>query len=59
MNSNKFEYLDEEEKDLEKSLEELDTESLKRPSRDERESLRESAREFLKKERKMNIRIDP
>lgn len=59
MASNEFEYLDEEEKDLEESLEGLDTDSLKRPTEEKSDRLKQSAREFLKKEKKMNIRADP
>ncbi len=52
-------YIDNEEKDLAESLETLDTGNLKKPSRQFRTELKDSAEQFLKKETKMNIRIDP
>ncbi len=51
-------YLDEEEKDLLESYDSIDITTLKNPTKEEQEEFIMSAREFMKKETKMNIRID-
>ncbi|MCK5154949.1 MAG: hypothetical protein KAQ69_00870 [Spirochaetales bacterium] len=53
------EYLDEEEKELMKSLEGIDVSKLKAPSKDEQDQFRSAAKDFISKNTKMNIRIDP
>ena len=52
-------YLDDEERDLEKAIESLDTSKLKEPSSELQNKLRKAAKNHLKQETKMNIRIDP
>ena len=52
-------YIDKEEQEIMESIEKLDVKKLKRPSAEEQQRIKEAAREFLKKETKMNIRIDP
>lgn len=52
-------YLDEEEKDLDQSLENINIEDLPKPSSTRQKALKKSAHNFIKKETKMNIRIDP
>lgn len=59
MNRYKVKYLDKEEKELTEALNKVDTKSLKKPSKKEQKQFKKAAREFLKKETKMNIRIDP
>ena len=51
-------YLDEEEKDLMESLENIDINSLPKPTAEREKMFKDAAREFRKKETKMNIRID-
>jgi len=51
-------YLDDEEKDLLESYEGIDITTLNKPTKEEQEEFKISAREFMKKETKMNIRID-
>ncbi len=59
MKKDKFKYIDKEEKELIESFEDIDTDSLKKPSDEEQNRLKEAAQNYLKKETKMNIRIDP
>ncbi len=51
-------YLDEEEKDLAKSLKNIDVNNLAKPTEKRQKMFKNAAREFRKKETKMNIRID-
>lgn len=51
-------YLDEEEKDLIEALDDIDITTLPKPTEDRQRMFKEAAREFRKKETKMNIRID-
>ena len=51
-------YLDEEEKDLREALDKMDTGTLSGPDPEKLRIFQEAAREFRKKETKMNIRID-
>lgn len=51
--------LDIEEKDLQESLDDLDINSLTIPSKQEQEKFITAAKSYVKKETKMNIRIDP
>jgi predicted DNA binding CopG/RHH family protein len=52
-------YLDTEEKEFIESIGKIDTKNLKKPSKERQKQLKKSARNFLKNETKMNIRIDP
>jgi predicted DNA binding CopG/RHH family protein len=51
-------YLDEEEKDLIEALDDIDITTLPKPTKDRQKMFKDAAREFRKKETKMNIRID-
>ena len=53
------EPLDEEERDLAEALETVDIESVQKPSAETQREFKVAAREYLKAEAKMNIRIDP
>ncbi len=53
------EYIDEEEKELMESLESMEVSKLKPPTNEERAELRTAAKDFIKSNTKMNIRIDP
>jgi len=56
--NNITDYLDDEEKELIETFNNSNT--IKRiPSKEEQEDLKKSAKRFLSKETKMNIRIDP
>ena len=55
----KIKYLDNEEKKLIKTFDKVDIKKLKKPSDKEQKKFKKAAREFMKKETKMNIRIDP
>ena len=52
-------YIDKEEQEIMESIEKLDVKKLKKPNVKEQKRIKEAAKEFLKKETKMNIRIDP
>jgi len=51
-------YIDSEEKDILKSIENIDLKSISKPSKEEQTEIKKAAKEYLKKETKMNIRID-
>ena len=51
-------YIDSEEKDILKSIENIDLKSISKPSKEEQAEIKKAAKEYLKKETKMNIRID-
>ena len=51
-------YIDSEEKDILKSIENVDLKSISKPSKEEQTEIKKAAKEYLKKETKMNIRID-
>jgi len=55
----KNKYIDKEEKELIESFSSLDKNSLKKPSDKLNRSFKKAARDYLKHEAKMNIRIDP
>jgi predicted DNA binding CopG/RHH family protein len=57
--SKKTTPLDEEEKDLEKALETVNVKSLSRPGKKVQKKFASAAKNFIKMETKMNIRIDP
>ena len=59
MNKSKKIYLDQEEKDLENAIDQLDFSTLQKPTIEEQRIFKKVAKEFVKKESKMNIRIDP
>ena len=59
MNKKKVKYLDNEEKELIQAYENIDISKIKKPSISEQKNIKKIAKEFLKKESKMNIRIDP
>jgi len=52
-------YLDNEEKELVHSYDTIDISSINPPSNEEQSKFKEAASTFIKKETKMNIRIDP
>src|SRR4030067_2731736 len=58
MNKNKIKYLDSEEKDLEESLYKLNVKKISKPTELEQKHVKAVAEKFIKKETKMNIRID-
>ncbi len=51
-------YLDDEERELIESYDSVDITKLKKPTEEEQAEFKKAAKEFLKKETKMNIRID-
>ena len=51
-------YLDEDEKDMFESLESIDYSELKAPTKDDQNLFKTAAKNYIKKETKMNIRID-
>ena len=51
-------YLDKEEQDLMEAYEAVDMSKINSPSEKEQKELKSAAQEFIKKETKMNIRID-
>jgi predicted DNA binding CopG/RHH family protein len=59
MDRYKTKYLDNEEKELIETIGKLDTKTLPRPSKKEQKLFKEASKNFIKKETKMNIRIDP
>ena len=58
MNKNKIVYLDSEEKDLEEALKKVNIYKISRPTTLEQRQFKAAAKKFMKKETKMNIRID-
>ena len=59
MKNDSFQYLDEEERDLNKSINEMDTTQLRKPSEQIQKEFKAAAKTHLKNATKMNIRIDP
>ena len=55
----KVKYLDDEEKELIESYNNIDYKKLKKPNKQQQIVIKKAAKHFLKKESKMNIRIDP
>ena len=51
-------FLDEEEKDIIESLDSLDFKKIPKPTAEMQEMFKEAAKNYKKKETKMNIRID-
>lgn len=58
-NVSKVTFLDVEEKDLQESIDGLDIEILAKPSKQTQQKFIKAANKYVKKETKMNIRIDP
>lgn len=58
MNKNKIKYLDSEEEDLEKALNKVNIKKISNPTELEQKHFKSVAEKFIKKETKMNIRID-
>jgi predicted DNA binding CopG/RHH family protein len=52
------EYLDEEEKNIIEELGKEDIRKIKKPTQKEQNELKKAAKDFVKQEAKMNIRID-
>ena len=50
-------YLDNEEKELLSPIEDLDIEKIELPSKKDQSEFRNAAKQFIKKETKMNIRV--
>ncbi|RLD11984.1 MAG: antitoxin [Chlamydiae bacterium] len=59
INSNKNKYLDEEERNLAKALNNLDVTKLPTPDKKTQKMFKNAATKFVKQEAKMNIRINP
>ncbi len=59
MNRYNTRYIDSEEKELMKSIRNINTKTLKRPDKKEQTQFRKAAKAFVDKELKMNIRIAP
>ena len=55
----KEEYIDSEEKEIIESFNSVDVQNLQPPARAEQKKMKDAALRFIKKETKMNIRIDP
>ncbi len=53
------EYIDSEEKEIMESIETMDIKNLETPTKEEQEKIKTAAKEFMKPNTKMNIRIDP
>ncbi len=53
------EYIDSEEREMIESFESIDVTKLKTPTNTEQEEFKSAAKDFLKNNTKMNIRIDP
>ena len=52
-------FLDEEEKDIIKSLDEVEVDKLDKPAEKQQRDIKKAAKDFVRQEAKMNIRIDP
>ncbi len=57
--SKKTRHLDQEEYDLENALKDIDVSKLSKPDSKTQNKFKSAATNFVKKETKMNIRIDP
>ena len=53
------EYIDDEEKEIMKSIETMDVGKIEPPTKEEQDKMRSAAKDFMRKNTKMNIRIDP
>jgi len=52
-------YIDDEEKEFMESIEQIDINTLPKLTKKEQDEMKDAAKEFIKNEKKMNIRIDP
>ncbi len=52
-------YTDDEEKSIMKSIETVNLQDIRKPTKQEQTEIKNAAKDYLKKETKMNIRIDP
>ena len=52
-------YIDDEEKEFMESIEQIDVNTLPKLTKNEQDTMKDAAKEFIKNEKKMNIRIDP
>jgi predicted DNA binding CopG/RHH family protein len=52
-------YIDKEEKAIMEDIEKMDLHKLKSPNKTEQKKIRAAAKQYIEKETKMNIRIDP
>lgn len=59
MNKYNTKYIDNEEKDLIKSYERIDLKKAGKPARKRQNELKRAAKNYIMKETKMNIRINP
>jgi predicted DNA binding CopG/RHH family protein len=59
MNKYDPKYIDEEEKELMETIEQIDTNTIRKPTKERQLEIKKAAKEFIKNEKKMNIRIDP
>ena len=53
------EYIDKEEKDIMESIKKMDVRKIETPTKEEQDKIKSAAKDFVRKETKMNIRIDP
>ena len=53
------EYIDDEEREMMESIEKMDVKKIDTPTNEEQEEIKAAAKEFMKVNTKMNIRIDP
>lgn len=59
MDKYRTKFLNSEERDLDDALKKIELKKLKKPTLKEQKQFKKAAKEFIKKETKMNIRIDP
>jgi predicted DNA binding CopG/RHH family protein len=59
MNKYNPEYIDDEEREMMEPFESIDVAKLKTPTKAEQEIFKSAAKDFMKNNTKMNIRIDP
>lgn len=52
-------YIDDEERELMESIEQIEVNALPKLTKKKQEEMKTAAKEFIKNEKKMNIRIDP
>ena len=53
------EYIDDEEREIIESFKSIDKSTLRSPTKEEQEEFKSAAKDFMKNNTKMNIRIDP
>lgn len=58
MNKYDTEYLDKEEKELDEALSRINPDSLKKPATEDLREMKKAAHEYVRAEKKMNIRVD-